>query len=112
VLHTYQIIKLFLYFFVTVSQTFIISSPSRPDRFELTRSSVQRVPDALSVGVKRPEREVDLSCLSASIGVNSALSFSLSPSHIFIVWWLIKHTENFTVGTSQSVTVPCFMKGD
>jgi hypothetical protein len=56
--------------------------------------SIQWVPGALSLGVKRPGREADHSPPS-SAEVN-VWSYTSTPLYAFMAWCLVKHRDNFT----------------
>jgi hypothetical protein len=56
---------------------------------------MQWVPGALSMGVKRPEREADHSPPS-SAEVKNTWSYTSTPQYVFMAWCLVKHRDNFT----------------
>jgi hypothetical protein len=60
-----------------------------------TQSPIQWVPDAVSLGVKRPGHEADSSPPSGAKFKN-AWSYTSTPQYVFIVWYLVIHRENFT----------------
>jgi hypothetical protein len=60
-----------------------------------TQPPIQWVSGALSLGVKRPEREADHS-LPSSAKVKNAWSYTSIPRYVFMVWCLVKHRDNFT----------------
>jgi hypothetical protein len=59
-------------------------------------ASIQWVPGALSLRVKRPGRESDHSPPS-SAEVNKAWSYTSTPQYVFMAWCLVKHRDNFTL---------------
>jgi hypothetical protein len=73
-----------IFLFTTVSRTAL--GPTQPP--------IQWVLGALSLGVKRPGREADLSPPS-SAKVN-AWSYTSTPPYVFMAWCLVKHRDNFT----------------
>jgi hypothetical protein len=56
---------------------------------------IQWVPEALSLGVKRPGREADHSPPSIA-EVKNARSYTSTPQYVFMAWCLVKHSDNFT----------------
>jgi hypothetical protein len=57
-----------------------------------TQHPIQWVPDALSLGVKRPGREADHSP-PYSAGVKNAWSYTYIPQYVFMAWYLVKQTD-------------------
>jgi hypothetical protein len=57
--------------------------------------SIQWVPGALSLGVRRPGREADHSSPS-SAGVKNAWNYTSTSQYVFMAWCLVKHSDNFT----------------
>jgi hypothetical protein len=74
-----------IFLFTTASRTAL--GPTQPP--------IQRVPGALSLGVKRPGREADHSPPS-SAEVKNALRYTSTPPYVFMAWCLVKHRDNFT----------------
>jgi hypothetical protein len=72
-------------------QGLFFSSPSRPDRLW----GPPMVLMALSLGVKRPGREVDHSP-PCNAEVKNSWSYTPIPPYVFVAWCLIKHRDNFT----------------
>jgi hypothetical protein len=68
--------------------------PSRP-ALGSTQPSIQRVPEALSLGVKQPGRETDHSS-PASTQVKKTWVYTSTPPYVFKAYCLIKHRDNFT----------------
>jgi hypothetical protein len=60
-----------------------------------TQPPIQWVPGALSMGVKRPDREADHSPPSSAESRN-VWSYTSTPQYIFMAWCLVKHKDNFT----------------
>jgi hypothetical protein len=60
-----------------------------------TQPPIQWVPGALSLGVKRPEREAD-HLPPSSAEVKNAWSYASTPQYVFMAWCLVKHRDNFT----------------
>jgi hypothetical protein len=60
-----------------------------------TQPPIKWVSRALSLGVKRLEREADHSPPS-SAEVKHAWSYTSIPPYVFMVWCLVKHRDNFT----------------
>jgi hypothetical protein len=60
----------------------------------LTQLSIQWVPGALSLGVKRPRREADHSHLMPRPRMRRAIPPLLQ--YVFMAWCLVKHRDNFT----------------
>jgi len=60
------------------------------------QTRVQRVPDNLSLGVKRSMRKSYLSPPSSTEAKN-AWSYVSTPQYVFMAWNLVKHNDNFTV---------------
>jgi hypothetical protein len=56
---------------------------------------LQWIPGALSLGVKRPGREVD-HLPSSSAEVKNAWSYNSTPQYAFMAWCLVKYRGNFT----------------
>jgi hypothetical protein len=65
-----------------------------------TQPPIQWVPGALSLGVKRQEREADHSPPS-SAEVKNAWSYTSTPPYVFMTWCLIKHTFTLSLSLSQ-----------
>jgi hypothetical protein len=66
----------------------IFSSPDRPDRLRSTQPPIQRVPGALSPGVKRSGREVDHSPPTSAEVKKMWIYTSISP-YVFMTLCLI-----------------------
>jgi hypothetical protein len=69
---------------------------SLPDQYEVQSSPIQCVTGALSSGgggIKRSGREADNSPPSSS-EVND-WSYTSTPSHIFMAWYIVRHRDNF-----------------
>jgi hypothetical protein len=64
-----------------------------------TQPPIQWVLEALSLGVKWLESEVDHSSPS-SAEVKNAWSYTSTPQYIFMEWCYVKHRDNFTFYTS------------
>jgi hypothetical protein len=69
---------------------------------------------ALSLGVKRPEREADHPPPS-SVGVKECVELYLHSQYVFIAWCLVKHRDKFTFtilyeGVSKSFRTESIMK--
>jgi hypothetical protein len=60
-----------------------------------TQRPILWVPGALSLGVKRPEREADHSPPSTA-EVKTAWSYTSTPQYVFMAWCLVKHRDKFT----------------
>jgi hypothetical protein len=60
----------------------------------LTQPPIQWVPGVLFLGVKWPGSEADHSPPS-SADVKNAWSYTSTPQHIFMVWCVVKHRDNF-----------------
>jgi hypothetical protein len=71
-----------IFIFTTASTTAL--GPTQP---------IQWVPGALSLGVKRLDREADHSPPS-SAKVKNAWSYTSTPPYVFLVWCLVKHRDN------------------
>jgi hypothetical protein len=71
----------------------LFTTTSRTD-LRPTQPPIQWVPEALSLGVKRPEREADNSAPS-SAEVKSAYSYTSTPLYVFMAWCLVRHRDNF-----------------
>jgi len=71
----------------------LFSSPPRPD--QLSGTSRQWVLGALSSGVKRPEREAELSP-TFTAEVKNAWSYICTPPYVFMTWFFVKPRDNFT----------------
>jgi hypothetical protein len=78
--------RLGIFLFTTASRTAL--GPTQPP--------LQWVPGALSLGVKRPEREGDHSPPS-SAEVKNSWSYTSTPQYVFMEWCLVKHMDNFTL---------------
>jgi hypothetical protein len=63
-----------------------------------TQPPIQSVPEALSLGVKRPGREADHSP-SSSAEVKNAWSYTCTPQYVSMAWCLVRHRDNFTFFT-------------
>jgi hypothetical protein len=63
--------------------------------FKPTQTPIQRLPGALSLGVKQPDRDADHS-LPSSVEVKNARSYTSTPLYVFTMWCLVKHRDNFT----------------
>jgi hypothetical protein len=74
-----------IFLFTTASKTVLAS----------TQPPIQWVPGALSLGVKRLEREADRSPPS-SAEVKNAWSYTSTTQYVFKAWCLVKHRDNFT----------------
>jgi hypothetical protein len=61
-----------------------------------TQPPIQRVPGAISLGVKRPGREADHSPPS-NAEFKNASSYTSTPQYVFMVWCLVKHRDNFNL---------------
>jgi len=59
-----------------------------------TQTPIQWVPGFLSLGIKRPGREVGHSPPS-SAEVKNAWSYTSTPTYVFVPWGLVKHRDNF-----------------
>jgi hypothetical protein len=75
-----------IFLFTTASRTAL--GPTQPP--------IQRVRGALSLGVKRPERESDHSPPS-NAEVRNAWSYTSIPQYVFMAWCLVKYRDNFTL---------------
>jgi hypothetical protein len=73
---------------------FLFTTMSRP-ALGPTQFPIQWVPRALSLGVKRPGCEPDHSP-PHSAEVTNAWNCTSAPQYVFMVWCLVKHSENFT----------------
>jgi hypothetical protein len=60
-----------------------------------TKSPVHLVSGALSLRVKQPGHEANLSPPS-SAEFKNARSYTFTPQYVFMAWCLIKHRDNFT----------------
>jgi hypothetical protein len=60
-----------------------------------TQPPIQWVPGALSLGVKWLGCEVDHSPPS-NAKVKNAWSYTSTPQYVFMAWYLVKHSDNFT----------------
>jgi hypothetical protein len=74
--------------FRRVLGTFLFTTASRT-ALGSTQPPIQWVPVALSLGVKRPEREADNSPPS-SAGVKNAWSYTSTPQYAFMAWCSVK----------------------
>jgi hypothetical protein len=74
-----------IFLFTTVTRTAL--GPTQPP--------IQWVPEALSLGVKRPGREADHSP-PYSAEVKNAWSYTSTPQYVFIAWCLVQHRDSFT----------------
>jgi hypothetical protein len=61
-----------------------------------TRPPIQWVLGVLSPEVRRPEREADHSHPTGA-KVRKAWSYASSPPDVFMAWYLVKHTDSFTI---------------
>jgi hypothetical protein len=68
---------------------FLLTNASRP-ALGPTQPPIQWVPRALSMGVKRPEREYDHSPPSIA-DIKNSWSYTSLPQYDFMSWCLIKH---------------------
>jgi hypothetical protein len=73
---------------------FLFTIISRPG-LGPTRPPIQWLPGALSLGVKRPEREADRSHPSSS-EVKNAWGYTSTPQYAFMAWCSVKHRKTFT----------------
>jgi len=73
---------------------FLFTTASRP-ALGPTQPPIQWVTGTLSLGVKRPGREGDHSPPS-SAEIKNAWSYTSTPPYVFMVWYLVKHRDNFT----------------
>jgi hypothetical protein len=60
-----------------------------------TQPPIKWVRRALSLGVKRPEREADHSPPS-SAEVKNSWSYTATAQYVFMAWCLVNHKDNFT----------------
>jgi hypothetical protein len=60
-----------------------------------TQPPIQWVSWALSLGVKQPGHEADHSP-PCSAEVKNVWHYTSTPQYIFMVWYLVKHRDNFT----------------
>jgi hypothetical protein len=60
-----------------------------------TQPPIQWVPGALSLRVKRPEREANNSP-PFSAEVEECVELYFHSQYVFILWCLVKHRDNFT----------------
>jgi hypothetical protein len=60
-----------------------------------TQPPIQRVPGAVSLGVKWPEREAD-HLPTSSAEVKNAWSYNSTPKYAFTVWCLVQHRDKST----------------
>jgi hypothetical protein len=60
-----------------------------------TQPPNQWVPRVLCLGAKRPDHEADHLPTSGA-EVRIAWSYISTPSYVFMVWYLVKHGDNFT----------------
>jgi hypothetical protein len=74
---------------------FIFATASRP-ALGPTQFPIQWVPDALSPWIKRRGLEADHSFLS-SVEVKNAWSYTSTRQYVFILWYLVKRRDNFTL---------------
>jgi hypothetical protein len=74
-----------IFLFTTASRTALV--PTQPP--------LQWVPEALSLAIKRPERESGHSP-SSSAEVKNAWNSTSTPQYIFVAWCSVKHRDNFT----------------
>jgi hypothetical protein len=72
-------------FFATASRPAL--GPSQPP--------IQWVPGNILRGIKRSGREADHSSLP-STEVKNVWSYTSTPTHLFMAWYLIKHRDNVT----------------
>jgi hypothetical protein len=72
-------------------------------------ASIQWVPGALYLGVKRLGREAD-HLLASCTEVKNALSYTSTPQYVFMAWCLVKHRDNFPLllpfSSSLYISVP------
>jgi hypothetical protein len=83
------------YIFLYSQGIFLFSTASRP-ALGPTQPTIQWVPGAISLGVKRPGCEADHSPPS-SAEVKNAWSYTSTPQYAFMTWCLVKHRDNFTL---------------
>jgi hypothetical protein len=71
---------------------FIASTPF----LQPTQPPTQRVPGALSRGLKRPQNGIDPSTPTINSGdVKSVWSYTSNPPFVFMAWCLINHKDTF-----------------
>jgi hypothetical protein len=58
-------------------------------------STFQRAPRALSLGIKRPEREA-YHLPPSGAEVKNTCSYTSTPHYVFMTWRLVKYRNNFT----------------
>jgi hypothetical protein len=94
--------KLFYIFYISViyKVSMYLTTGSRP-ALGPTQPRIQWVPGALSLGVKRPEREADHSPPSSS-EVKNAWNYTSTPQYAFMAWCLVKHRDNFIYVRARS----------
>jgi hypothetical protein len=61
-----------------------------------TDPPTKRVPETLSLGVKRPRREAVHSHPSNAEVKECVELYFHSPQYVFIAWYLVKHRDNIT----------------
>jgi hypothetical protein len=74
------------------------------------QSPIQWVPGALSLGLKRPGREADHSRSSSAEVKECVEQYLHSQYGVFMAWYLVKHSDNFTFISSSLIT--CDRKDD
>jgi hypothetical protein len=82
---------------------FLFATASRPD-LGSTQAPIQCVPGAISLGVKRSEREADHSPPS-NAEIKTAWSYTSAPPVVFMAWYLVKHRDNFNFKVSVSLLI-------
>jgi hypothetical protein len=80
---------------------FLFTTASRP-ALRPIQPPIQCVPEALSLGIKRPGREADHSFPSTA-EVKNAWSYTSTLPYVFMAWCLVKHRDNFTFTLSTTV---------
>jgi hypothetical protein len=93
------------YTFIMHAGIFLFTTASRT-ALGPTQPPIQWVPGALSLGVKRQDREADHSHPS-SAEVKNAWSHIFTPQYVFMAWCLLKHRDNFTFTLFHIVCQPC-----
>jgi hypothetical protein len=64
------------------------------NKFYVIQPPIQRLPEAVFPGVKRPGREADHSPPS-SAEVKNAWSYTSTLPFVFMAWYLVKNRDNF-----------------